>query len=136
MSGYLYVFQEKGEDYYKLGISKNFPDLRKNQLQTGNPRPLIKVRYYKIKNYRNVETRVKRKLQRFRTDGGTEWYRCNKQVVLNAIEEEITGRNDMRAAAYVWFFIQVLFVLFMVYMIVDVLWLNGTTLSFILDLMY
>lgn len=97
MSGYLYVFQEEGtKDFYKVGISENWPDIRKGQLQTGNPRRLIKITYIKLRHYKAVETLIKHRLKHYGTNGGTEWFNCPLNTVLDTVNtavSEIEYRN-------------------------------------------
>jgi hypothetical protein len=86
MGGYLYIFQEEGtKDFYKVGVSENWPDIRKGQLQTGNPRRLIKITYIKLRHYKAVETLTKHRLKHYGTDGGTEWYNCPLNTVLDTV---------------------------------------------------
>lgn len=97
MSGYLYVFQEEGtKDFYKVGISENWPDIRKGQLQTGNPRRLIKITYIKLRHYKAVETLIKHRLKHYGTNGGTEWFNCPLNTVLDTVKDcvsEVEYRN-------------------------------------------
>lgn len=86
MIGYLYIFQEGDNDLYKCGISENWPDIRRGQLQTGNPRPLKKIAYYRLSQYKAVETLVHHRLRAYGTDGGTEWFSCRLETVLETVK--------------------------------------------------
>lgn len=90
MSGYLYIFQEGDNDFYKVGISENWPDTRKGQLQTGNPRRLKKITYIKLRHYKAVETLVKHRLRTYGTDGGKEWFNCPLHTVLDTVNTAVS----------------------------------------------
>jgi len=55
MSAYIYIINEKNSDYYKVGYSKNAPDARVTELQTGNPRTLRLVRSVEVEDAYRVE---------------------------------------------------------------------------------
>ncbi len=139
--GYLYIFQEGTNDFYKAGISKNFPDARKAQLQTGNPRELRKVKYYRLRNYKQVERRVHQRLAQYRTNGGKEWFHCDKETILKAVELELTGKktamqNLLDLIAYMWTMAIGLFVLFLIALVIDGIFLGGNLITLVLDMFY
>ena len=49
------MINESNSDYFKVGYSKNAPDARVKELQTGNPRTLRLVRYVMIDDAYRVE---------------------------------------------------------------------------------
>ena len=56
--GYVYLFLEidsAGQETYKIGITKNDPNKRIKQLQTGNPRKIELLKTYSSENYLKVE---------------------------------------------------------------------------------
>ena len=73
--GYIYIISERGTMYYKVGRS-NDPDVRRGNLQTGNPRPLQILRQWMVTDMTRAEAAVKRSVHRYKINlgGGTEWY--------------------------------------------------------------
>ena len=73
--GYVYLLLQidsEGTESYKIGITKNNPEKRKNNLQTGNPNKITVHRLYKSKNYLKVEQWLHRKYQT-KTEAKNEW---------------------------------------------------------------
>jgi hypothetical protein len=56
MKGYVYIIQEIGSNYYKIGITTDKPIKRLAQLQTGNPHKLKIVAYFLLDDPKSVET--------------------------------------------------------------------------------
>jgi hypothetical protein len=89
---YLYLIQQKGSNYFKVGISTNVKRRLEN-LQSGNPHKLYVVRYWKIKD-KGIETLVHSVLVEYHVQ--LEWFDIPDVVkVLELIEEMIT-RYDYR----------------------------------------
>jgi hypothetical protein len=86
--GFIYLINSGTTDKYKIGVSKNPPN-RKKELQTGNPQDLILVDYYESENYQKIETILHRNLKHkkyieddFRNLKG-EWFILTNEDVLN-----------------------------------------------------
>jgi hypothetical protein len=67
---YLYLIQQKGSNYCKVGVSNNIKRRLEN-LQSGNPHKLYVVRYWKIKD-RAIETLVHNVLAEYHVR--LEWF--------------------------------------------------------------
>lgn len=83
--GYIYILQS--EAYYKVGISRNHPNRRRQQLQTGNPNIIRLVKYYKRKDYKSLEQKIHKKLSKYRVNG--EWFKCQLDDITNLIERKL-----------------------------------------------
>jgi len=73
--GYVYLFLEidsAGQETYKIGITKNDPNKRIKQLQTGNPRKIELLKTYSSENYLKVEKWLHRKYS-MKTEAENEW---------------------------------------------------------------
>ncbi len=88
--GYVYLlFQvnEHGDELHKIGISKNHPDLRLKQLQTGNPNKIQVLSFYESVNYKKVEQLLHAHYSLRRTLAGNEWFNLTNDEVLGFIEQ-------------------------------------------------
>lgn len=84
--GYVYLILEvdkNGDEFYKIGISKNEPKKRLKQLQTGNPNKIDILKYYESKNYKKVEKWLHNKFSLKKTESNNEWFKLEDQDVLN-----------------------------------------------------
>lgn len=73
--GYVYLFLEvdkEGNEAFKIGVTKNDPNKRIKQLQTGNSRKITLVKIYESENYLKVEGWLHRKYHQ-RTEASNEW---------------------------------------------------------------
>jgi hypothetical protein len=73
--GYVYLFLEvdiTGNEAFKIGITKNSPNIRIKQLQTGNSRKISLLNSYESDNYLNVERWLHKKYFT-KTEAGNEW---------------------------------------------------------------
>jgi hypothetical protein len=89
---YLYLIQQKGSNYFKVGISGNVKRRLEN-LQSGNPHKLYIVRYWKISN-RIIETLVHNVLAEYHVH--LEWFDIDDIVKVLALIEEVIKRYDHR----------------------------------------
>jgi hypothetical protein len=83
--GYVYLIlevNEHGDEHYKIGISKNEPEKRLKQLQTGNPNRIDILKFYKSENYKRVEKWLHSKYSSFRTLANNEWFKLPNEHVL------------------------------------------------------
>lgn len=87
--GYVYLILEvdkNGDEFYKIGISKNEPQKRLKQLQTGNPNKIDILKHYKSKNYKKVEQWLHSKYSLNKTESNNEWFKLDDQEVLKFID--------------------------------------------------
>jgi hypothetical protein len=64
MKGYVYLLMEvdaNGNERYKIGETKNHPDKRLKQLQTGNSNIISTINYYESANYKKIERLLHKK---------------------------------------------------------------------------
>jgi hypothetical protein len=87
--GYVYLFLEidsAGQETYKIGITKNDPQKRIAQLQTGNPRKIELMKTYSSENYLKVEKWLHRKYS-MKTEAENEWRSLTNEEVFSFIED-------------------------------------------------
>ena len=87
---YVYLILEgniHGEELYKIGITKNDPQLRVKQLQTGNPNQVSLLHAYESKNYKKVEQWMHRKHAQSKTLAKNEWFNLTDEQVFSFIED-------------------------------------------------
>lgn len=83
--GFVYLLLQvdnHGDETYKIGVSKNDPNLRLKQLSTGNPNKISVLKIYESDNYRKVETRMHQKYNHSRTLANNEWFNLTNDDVL------------------------------------------------------
>lgn len=87
--GYVYLIlevNEHGEEHHKIGISKNEPEKRLKQLQTGNPNRIDILKFYESKNYKHVEKWLHSRFYNKKTLAENEWFKLLDDDVLKFIE--------------------------------------------------
>jgi hypothetical protein len=87
--GYVYLLLQidfDGNESYKIGITKNDPNKRVKQLQTGNPNKISLHRKYESKNYLKVERWLHRKYQG-KTEAKNEWRTLTDEQVFSFIDD-------------------------------------------------
>ena len=87
--GYVYLLLQldfEGNESYKIGITKNEPNLRVKQLQTGNPNKISLHRKYESKNYLKVERWLHRKYQT-KTEAKNEWRTLTDEQVFSFLND-------------------------------------------------
>lgn len=87
--GYVYLFLEidnSGAETYKIGVTKNEPQKRINQLQTGNPRKIELLKAYKSVNYLKIEKWLHRKYSS-KTEAENEWRNLKPSEVFSFIDD-------------------------------------------------
>jgi hypothetical protein len=85
--GYVYLLIQsdtEGNESYKIGITKNNPELRVKQLATGNPNKISLHTKYESKNYLKVEKWLHRKYQT-KTEAKNEWRILTDEEVFSFI---------------------------------------------------
>lgn len=88
--GYVYLLLEvdkNGEEAYKIGISKNDPELRVKQLSTGNPNKISVLNFYESENYKMVERWMHRKYYGVKTLAKNEWRNLTSEELLSFIDD-------------------------------------------------
>ena len=87
--GYVYLIlevNEYGDEHHKIGISKNEPEKRLKQLQTGNPNRIDILKFYESENYKRVEKWLHSRFGSKKTLAENEWFKLSNDDVLNFIE--------------------------------------------------
>jgi len=87
--GYVYLIlevNEHGEEHHKIGISKNEPEKRLKQLQTGNPNRIDILKFYESKNYKRVEKWLHSRFCNKKTLAENEWFILSDDDVINFID--------------------------------------------------
>jgi len=83
--GYVYLLLEvnqHGEEIHKIGISKNNPEKRIKQLQTGNPNVIRLLHVYESPNYKRIEQWLHARYSNLKTDAKNEWFRLTDNDVI------------------------------------------------------
>ena len=83
--GYVYVIGHDRKGPVKIGKTRNNPDRRLSQLQTGNPRELYLFGSRYVNNYHKVEQRAHTKLRRRRLK--REWFNVSAEHALRTIDK-------------------------------------------------
>ena len=131
--GYLYILQS-GE-YLKIGISKNHPRQRVKQLQTGSAQEIKLLKFYRRKDYKQLEKYLHQKFRRRRIRG--EWFNVELETVTSIIEKDQTMfQRIMGFIAYLWTMASGLFVLFLIALVIDGIFLGGNLITLVLDMFY
>jgi hypothetical protein len=82
--GYVYLILQTDSNYlesFKIGITKNQPEIRVKQLQTGNPNKISLLKSYKSDNYLKIERWLHRKHGMTKTEASNEWrYLTNESI--------------------------------------------------------
>ena len=84
MKGYVYLILEvdkKGNERHKIGITKNHPDKRVEQLQTGNSNKISTLNYYESANYKKIERLLHKKFISKKTEAKNEWFNLTNEDV-------------------------------------------------------
>ena len=74
--GIVYLLCELGSspERYKIGITKEDPQKRIKQLQTGCSNEIILLRSFKSDFYKKIESALHREYSTYSSGGGTEWF--------------------------------------------------------------
>jgi len=100
--GYVYLILSvdiNGNEYYKIGVTKNTPEKRLKQLSTGNQSKLQLINSYKSENYLKIEKWLHRKHQN-KTQAENEWRSLDDSDVMSflndckKIDETVTILKD------------------------------------------
>jgi hypothetical protein len=96
--GYVYLLLQidfDGNESYKIGITKNDPNKRVKQLQTGNPNKISLHRKYESKNYLKVERWLHRKYQD-KTEAKNEWRTLTDEQVFSFLDDCKTADDNIQ----------------------------------------
>ena len=87
--GWVYLILEvnqHGEEYHKIGISKNIPEKRVRQLSTGNPNEIRVLSTYESVNYKKVEKWLHSRYSTKKTLATNEWFNLTNEQVLSFLD--------------------------------------------------
>lgn len=87
--GYVYLILEidkDGNERHKIGITKNNPEKRVKQLQTGNSNVIRLLQIYESSNYKKVEQWLHNRFSNHKTEANNEWFFLS--------DEQIFGFQD------------------------------------------
>ena len=87
--GYVYLLLEvdkDGHERHKIGFSKNPPEKRLKQLQTGNSNVISVLNFYKSDNYKRIEHWLHGDFANQKTEANNEWFILNNEQVTGFIE--------------------------------------------------
>jgi len=96
--GYVYLLLQidfDGNESYKIGITKNDPNKRVKQLQTGNPNKISLHRKYETKNHLKVERWLHRKYQ-IKTEAKNEWRTLTDEQVFSFLDDCKTADDNIQ----------------------------------------
>ena len=99
MKGYVYLLLQidfDGLESHKIGITKNNPELRKKQLQTGNPNVIRVLNSYYSENYLKVERWLHRKHSGSKTEASNEWRTLTDDQVRSFINDCKTADENIK----------------------------------------
>jgi len=88
--GYVYLILQvssDGVETFKIGITKNEPEIRVKQLQTGNSDKISLLKTYKSKNYKKVERSMHMKYSAYKTEAKNEWFQLEDKHVFSFIDD-------------------------------------------------
>lgn len=88
--GYIYLIiqtDNKGNELYKIGLTKKDPILRTKELQTGNPNNISLLKYYETSNYIKLEKLLHKKHSSKKTLANNEWFALSNEDVMDFLKE-------------------------------------------------
>ncbi len=88
--GYVYLLfcvNKDGSEGYKVGITKNDPNIRVSQLQTGNESKINLLKQYESENFKKVEKMMHVKYAPYKTEANNEWFSLEAEHVLSFLED-------------------------------------------------
>ena len=89
IEGYVYlllVIDDFCNEYYKIGITKNTPNKRIKNLQTGNYNKIELLYYYKSIHYKKIEKNLHTRFILKKTSAENEWFNLEVEDVLNFLK--------------------------------------------------
>lgn len=88
--GYVYLLLEvdkHGNERHKIGFSKNHPEKRVKQLQTGNSNVITLLNLYETSNYQKLEKWLHGIFSNQKTEANNEWFTLSNHQVTHFIDE-------------------------------------------------
>jgi hypothetical protein len=82
---YVYLILEvdkNGDEAHKIGVSKNSPEKRLKQLQTGNSNKLSVLKFYESKNYKRIENMLHARYSYKQTLAMNEFFKLSDDEVI------------------------------------------------------
>jgi len=94
--GIVYLLCELGSnpESYKIGITKDNPEKRVKQLQTGCSNEILILKTFNSEFYRKIESVLHKEYKRYSSTGGTEWFILPNDIVLR-FEERCSQLHQM-----------------------------------------
>jgi hypothetical protein len=86
---YVYLILEvdkNGDEAHKIGVSKNSPEKRLKQLQTGNSNKLSVLKCYESKNYKRIENMLHARYSYKQTLAMNEFFRLSDDEVIGFLD--------------------------------------------------
>jgi hypothetical protein len=83
----LLVVDEKGNEKYKIGVTKREINKRISELQTGNDSKIQLLKHYQSENYLKVEKWLHRKYNSFKTESNNEWFALQPEHVISFLKD-------------------------------------------------
>ena len=83
--GFVYLILEidkNGAERHKIGITKNNPEKRVNQLKTGNSNIIRLLQTYESPNYKKVEQWLHTRFSNVKTEANNEWFNLTDDDVI------------------------------------------------------
>jgi len=95
--GFVYLLlaiDEKGDEKYKIGVTKRSIAKRISELQTGNAYKIQLLKFYKSENYLKVERFLHRKYM-IKTEAENEWRTLTDEQVISFIKDCEEADNNI-----------------------------------------
>ncbi len=83
----LLSWDKDGNEVFKVGVSKNDPEKRVKQLQTGNDRTIELLKMYQSTHYKKIEKWLHRKYKSVKAAADNEWFYLSNEQVLDFLTE-------------------------------------------------
>lgn len=104
-AGTVYIIQETGTNYYKIGGTGRTVNQRISELQVGNPRELIERESFPVNNCRRAEERAQQMAANAQgttrvsiNRRATEWFRVtNYQNFRSRVEQATAGSEEVKS---------------------------------------
>jgi RNA processing factor Prp31 len=88
--GFVYLIvevNEKGQEKFKIGVTKNNPKERLKKLKTGNSNELEVLKFYESENYKRIEKWFHMKYASRKTIAKNEFFSLTDDQVINFIKD-------------------------------------------------
>ena len=83
----LLVVDEKGNEKYKIGVTKRNITKRISELQTGNESKIQLLKQYQSENFKKVEKMMHVKYAPYKTEANNEWFSLEANDVMSFLNE-------------------------------------------------